>query len=258
MESAGLLSWKTLGPAGLSLLAMVVLMTSCAGGGGIIPAASQPTGGYPPVNSISVSGSGEAYGTPDIAYVQLGVDTAGTNLGQAVSQNNSAMERVRQALLDAGIAEEDLQTTNFNVWIEDKTDPQTGQLTGERVYHVQNTLNVTVRDIAKIGDMLDVALNAGANTVYGLSFGISDTTALESEARRKAVEDARTRAQELAEALGVTLGNPIIISESTGGGVVVPMYAVEAAAGRGGGAPPISQGQMAVTVSVSVVYSISQ
>ena len=255
METASLLSWKTLGPAGLLLLAMVVLMTSCAGGGGVLPPAQQ--GGYPPPNSISVSGTGEAYGTPDVAYIQLGVDTAGADLGQAVTQNNSAMERVKQALLDAGIAEEDLQTTNFNVWIEDKTDPQTGQFTGERVYHVQNTLNVTVRDISKIGDVIDAALNAGANTVYGLTFGISDTTALESEARRKAVEDARTRAQELADALGVTLGDPIIVSESTGGGVV-PMYAVEAAGGRGGGAPPISQGQMAVTVSVSVVYSISQ
>jgi len=255
METASLLSWKTLGPAGLSLLAMVVLMTGCAGGGGVLPPAQQ--GGYPPSNSISVSGTGEAYGTPDVAYIQLGVDTAGADLGQAVSQNNSAMERVKQALLDAGIAEEDLQTTNFNVWIEDKTDPQTGQLTGERVYHVQNTLNVTVRDISKIGDVIDAALNAGANTVYGLTFGISDTTALESEARRKAVEDARTRAQELADALGVRLGDPIIVSESTGGGVV-PMYAVEAAVGRGGGAPPISQGQMAVTVSVSVVYSIIQ
>jgi uncharacterized protein YggE len=258
MENASLLNWKTLGPAGLSLLAMVVLMTSCAGGGGVVPVPSQPSSGYPPTNSISVSGSGEAYGTPDIAYIQLGVDTAGADLGQAVAQNNSAMERVKQALLDAGIAQEDLQTTNFNVWIEDKTDPQTGQLTGERVYHVQNTLNITVRDIAKIGDVIDAALNAGANTVYGLTFGISDTTALESEARRKAVEDARTRAQELADALGVRLGNPIIVSESTGGGIVVPMFAVEAAAGRGGGAPPINQGQMAVTVSVSVVYSISQ
>lgn len=213
----------------------------------------------PPTNSISVSGTGEAFGAPDVAYVYLGVDTVDANVGAAVDQANKDLAAIIEAITALGIAPEDIQTANFNVYPEDRYNPQTGQPTGERVYHVQQSLNITVRDITQAGAVIDAGLNAGADTVNGLSFGIADTTALEQEARQKAVEDARNRAGELATAFGVTLGEPIIISEVFGTGPVYP-YAARAEAmnaGVGGAAPSqINPGQLSVNVQISVTFAI--
>lgn len=256
MENKQLISWKVIGPVGLALMGILALATSCAGGGpvtgGGVPSSS--TGGYV-VNSITVTGVGEASGSPDVAYVDLGVDVSNSDLGKAIAQANQAMESIMDAMKQMGVADEDMQTTNFNVWPEDRYDPQTGQPTGERIYHVQNTLHVTVRDIAKVGEVLDAGLEAGANNVYGLYFGVDDTSKLEAKARTEAVADARDRAEQLAEALGVKLGDPIIISEGYGSGpILVERVPVEG--GGGGGAPPISGGQYTISMGITVTFAI--
>lgn len=213
-----------------------------------------------PVNSISVTGSGESYGAPDVAYVSLGTDTKDSNVGTAVDQANTNLAAIVEAIKAAGVAPEDIQTANFNVYPEDIYNPQTGTSTGERVYHVSQTINITVRDIAQAGAVIDAGLTAGANTVNGLSFGIADTTALEQEARLKAVEDAKQRANELAAAFGVTVGDPIIISEvNIGGGYPITFARNDMAAGIGGAAPTqIQAGQLSVSVTVSVTFAISK
>lgn len=256
-------SWKLFGPLGLGMLAIVALATSCAGvAGGGSPVAQVPTGPNYIPNSISVSGVGDANGTPDIAYVSLGVNVVNKDVGVAVSEAAERMQALMDAMKQAGIAEEDMQTVGFNVWPEDKYDPQSGQPTGDRVYHVDNMLSIKVRDLATTGSVIEAGLNAGANTVAGLSFSVDDTTALEAEARREAVENARARAQQLAEALGVTLGQPIMAIDG-GGGFPQPVYA----AGMGGGmgmdsaaaaAPAITPGQLTVSSTVTIVFAIEQ
>jgi uncharacterized protein YggE len=253
MNHSKFTSWKTVGMAGLALLAVVALVASL----GVLPAAAQipvPEGAMP---SVSVSGFGQAFGAPDVAYVEMGVDIVNTDVGAAVTQANETMEAVTDAIVATGVAEEDIRTTNFNVW-SDFYDPATGEQTTERVYHVQNMVRVTVRDVSQVSSVIEAGLNAGANSIFGLNFGIDDPSALEQEARLQAIEDARDRAQKLADAMGVTLGEPVIISETFGGPVQPIPFEAAAVGLGGGGAPPISGGQLSVSVQVNVTFALSE
>lgn len=213
--------------------------------------------GEPSVNSISVSGSGEVFGTPDIAYVNLGVDNTDQFVGQAINNANSTMTALVNALKEVGIDEKDIQTTGFNVFPEDRFDPQTGQATGERIYHVNMSVNVVVRDIASVGRVIQAGLSGGANTINGLSFGIADPTALEDQAREKAVADARARAEKLAEAFGVTVGAPIQISETFGSGVI-PLASEGRATFAAQANTQINPGQLSVSVQVNVTFAMGE
>jgi uncharacterized protein YggE len=213
-------------------------------------------------NTLSVSGVGQASAAPDIAYVDLGVTTSGPDVGPAVEQTNQAARRVMQAILEVGVDEADVQTTNFNVWSEDRSgalpvspegDAPAAQTT--TIYHAENDLHVTVRDVDQLGDVIQAGLDAGANQVRGVNFGIEETTAVQAEARAQAVEDARQRAEDLADEMGVSLGDPIVISEGTGGAGPYPVLEA-AATGLGGGGPSISPGQLTVQVQVYVTYQL--
>ncbi|HEX9675982.1 MAG TPA: SIMPL domain-containing protein [Anaerolineales bacterium] len=236
----------------------VVLCALLVAGCGLLSQARPAAEAEPTGESISVSGFGEATGTPDIATVQLGVSVTADTIGAAIEQSNQTVERVRQAVLGQGIAETDLQSINFNVWPEDKFDPATGQQTGERVYHVDSTLQVKVRDIGQVSEVIQTGLDAGANNIWGLTYGIDDSAALEAEARTKALQDAADRAQQLANALGVSLGDPIAVSELVGG--LSPFFGAEAAFARGmggGGGPPLSPGELTVQIQVDVMYGVA-
>ncbi len=241
------LNWKTLSAAATVML-LVVAFLSIAGGS----VGAQDT----PSRTISVSGTGEAYGTPDVAYVNLGIDVTDSDIGKALDSANTSMAAIVAAITDTGVDAKDVQTVNFNVYPEDKYDPQTGQATGERVYHVQNSVNVTVRDMTKVGTVMQAGLGAGANTVNGLSFGISDTKPLEQDARLQAVADARARAQALADAFGVKLGDVISVSEGYGSVPVPITYAKADAFAAGGAAPQVNPGQLSVNVQLSVTFAI--
>ena len=254
MRKNYLSNWKSVGVAGAALLALVALFLTA---GGPPVAAQTPDLPDADVPSVSVSGFGQAYGSPNVAYVEMGVDIVNSDVGEAVTEANNVMEAVTAAIAATGVAPEDIRTTGFNVW-SDFFDPQTGEQTTQRIYHVQNMVRVTVRDVEQVSIVIDAGLSAGANSVFGLSFGIDDTTQLEEDARLDAVANARDRAQKLADAMGVTLGDPIFISESFSGGPVQP-FAFDMAQGAGGaGAPPISGGQLSVSVQVNVTFAIAQ
>lgn len=211
--------------------------------------------------SISVSGFGEATGIPDMAVVQFAVEVEAEDIADAIDESNRTVDSIREALLGMGIAETDLQSTSFNVWPEDEFDRLTGQPTGVRTYHVDSTLSATLRDIFRVSEMLQTGLDAGATNIWGLTFGIDDTAALEAEARAQALQDAKARAAQLAESIGVSLGEPIAVSELAGGGVVT--FGAEFASARpmgggGGGGPPISLGELTVTVQVDVMYRVEE
>ncbi len=234
---------------GLILIVVLVLGTGCG-------SLSQGANSYP-INTISVGGSGQASGQPDNATVMLGVSVSDANVGDAVSKSNETMQAITDAMTALGIEAKDIQTTNFNVWPEDRYD-NTGQPTGQRVYHVDSTVQVKVRNLETVGDVIDKGLQAGANNVGGLNFGIENSDALESDARTKALDDAHRKASELAAAMGVILGDPIIVTESSGGFSPIAYGKVEVAQAAGGGAPPISAGELSVQVDVSVTYRINR
>jgi hypothetical protein len=213
--------------------------------------------GGPLVETITVTGFGEATGQPDVASVQLGVSVADPDVGEAVARSNQATKDITLALVELGVSSEDIQTSNFGVWPEDRYDPQTGQATGERIFHVDSTVVAKIRDIEKVGEAIGVALEAGANNVFGLTFSIDDSTALEAEARADAIDNARQRAEQLAQQFGVGLGEVVTINESTYGPPVT-YSAGYFGVGGGEGAPPISEGSLSLTVTVNVTYAIER
>ncbi len=223
---------------------------------------AEAPGAQPLTETISVTGFGEATGLPDMATIQLGVEVEAASVVEAIERSNQTVDAVRQAILGMGIAETDVQSTNFNTWREDQFDRATGQPTGEVIYHVDSTLMIQVRNIGQVSEVIQTGLDAGANNVFGLTFGIDDTVALEAEARAAALQDARDRAEQLASALGVTLREPLVASELAGGGI--SPFVAEAALvrsvglGGGGGGPPLSPGELTVRIQVDVVYAIER
>lgn len=208
--------------------------------------------------TISVSGFGETVGAPDIATIELGVEVEAPEVAQAIESSNEIVEQVTEALIGAGVATNDIQSTRFNVWREEGFDRLTGQPTDEVTYHVDSTVRVIARDIDQISSVIQTGLDAGANNVFGLTFGIDDTAELAAEARLLALDDAKDRAQQLADALGLTLGKPLVVSELAGG---TPFSTVSEAAflrgiGGGGGGPPLSPGELSVGVQVDVMYEV--
>jgi uncharacterized protein len=232
-------------------VAAMLLLSACAA-----PVTAQSTPGAEQPRTISVVGSGIAYGSPDVATVQVGVQTRGTDPGQAVSTNSERMEALIAAIRAMGIAQNDIQTTNFSVYAQQDYDPRTGQPSETITYVVDNTVSITVRDLEDLGDVLTGAVSNGANSVYGVSFSVADRGALEAEAREKAMADARARAQHLAQVAGVTLGEPHNISEQFSGGGPIPVYYARDAAVGMGGQVPVETGQIGVNLQVAVTYVI--
>jgi uncharacterized protein YggE len=233
------------------LLSLIVLLSAC--GTAVAPAID--TGG-PMTDTITVTGYGEARGNPDMATVSVGFTITESDVSEAVAQSNETIAAITAAMKELGIEEVDIQTTGFNVWPEDVWDPQTGQATGEKRYHVDSTMQINIRTIDDVGKVLETALTNGANSIYGLNFGIQDTGDLAVQARSVALENARNRAEAIAEGLGLAIGEVSSVTDQSGGNIYPYFVQAGMGLGGGGGEPPISQGQMVVSVSVSVTYEI--
>jgi len=228
-----------------AMLILVLLVSACA------PASNQNA------RTLSVSGSGDALLSPDIAYIYIGVHTENTTAAEAVTENTSQTEALMQAIRDFGIDEKDIRTTNFSIYPMDRFDPASGLPSGEKTYAVDNTVYVTVRELATLGDLLDTAVQAGANTINSVQFDVAEKDEALKQARADAVKDAEAQAQSLAQAAGLSLGEiqsisflnaqPYPIFDGKGGGGM----AVDQAA-----AVPIQPGQLTFTVSVNVTYNL--
>jgi uncharacterized protein YggE len=192
--------------------------------------------------TLSVTGTGIVTITPDIAYISIGVHTEEPTASEAVDANNAQTQKVIDSLKKSGVAAEDIRTSNFSIWPNQKYDPA-GQPVGT-TYAVDNTVYVTIRDISKMGELLDAAISAGANTIYSVSFDLADKSADSKKAR------------DLAAAAGVTLGAVQNISYSDSGSAPYMEYGK----GGGGGAPaasvPINPGTLQLTSTVSMTYFI--
>ena len=229
----------------IGLILALVSLSACA-----TPVTTQAT--PPPLRTLNVTGSGKVFIAPDIAYISIGVHTEGESASDAVTKNSEQAQKITGAIKGMGVDPKDIQTTNFNISPQQKYDDK-GQLIGI-IYVVDNTVYVTIRDLTKIGGLLDEVTKAGANNVYGIQFDLADKTSATSEARKIAVESARTQAQELAQAAGVTLGAVQTINTYNS-------YPVSVYEGKGGGAMaasdvPISPGQLSLTIEVNIVYEI--
>jgi len=239
-----------------ALVALAAVGACAFSGGSQVPVAQaqQTTVASPAVRHITVVGRGKVTVEPDIAMLNLGVQTKAEKVDEAVSENQEIMEAILEALDEAGVAEEDIRTAYYNIYLDEGYyGPEVAR---EPVYRVYNMVIVKVRDLDSIGAILDAVIKAGANQIQGVNFTLEDWTQAEVEAREKAMENARERAEHLAQLADAQLGQVISVSEVIGGGMLQPP--VEMAAGLGGGAGPISPGQLDYSTSIQVTYAIEQ
>ena len=202
--------------------------------------------------TITVTGTGMVTLTPDIAYITIGVHSQDASASVAMTSNNTSAQAVIAAIKAAGVADKDIQTTNFSIYPQQQYDTN-GKLTGI-IYMVDNSVYVTVRDLTKLGGLLDSSVTAGANTINSISFDVADKTAALSQARLAAVANAKKQADELTGATGVTLGTVQTISyyDSTPP-VAVPMARLASA---DSGNVPVQVGSMQISTTVTIIYEI--
>jgi len=204
--------------------------------------------------TLNVSGNGTIYLTPDIANIYIGVHTEDPVIATAVSNNNTQTQALVDALKNAGVAVKDIQTSNFSVYTSQSYDKLTGQSTGSN-YAVDNTVYITLRDLSKLGSLLNTAVAAGANNINSITFDVADKTAAMAQARQKAMVNAISLATELAQTAGVKLGEIQNVSYSDNS--PMPYYGM---GGGGAAAPnasvPIQPGQTQISVTVSVTYTL--
>lgn len=240
----------------ISVLSIVVLLvgaltlTGCA-----LFQAPQQTTAPENVRTLTVNGTGKVILVPDIAYINIGVHSEAPDVSSSLSNNNALATAISNALQAEGVELKDIQTANFNVYPMQQYDTM-GQVTGT-VYVVDNTVYITVRDLSKLGKLLDVSIKSGANNIYGINFDIADRESALVSARDLAIKDAQSKAQSVAGVAGVTLGEVQAIS-ATNSSYVQPYSAYGMGGGASGLEPsvPISAGQIVITYDVNLTYAI--
>ncbi len=206
---------------------------------------------------ISVSGQGKVAAKPDIASISLGVNALAPSVAEARTQAATSMDGMINSMKANGVDEKDIQTSSLSIYPEyNYLDDGRQELRG---FRVQNTVNAKIRDIDKTGEIVDEAVEAGGNdaVINSISFSIDKPEDLQKQAREQAVADAKARAETLAQAAGVSLGDAISISESS---YIPPVYYEGAARDSAAGAPvpetPIEAGELDVTVDVTITFAI--
>lgn len=206
--------------------------------------------------TISLSGHGEVKAAPDMAIVTTGVSTQAATAADALAANTTAMTALFAALKAAGIAEKDMQTSNF--MIQPRYDYNDGKQPPLLVgYDVSNNVTVTVRQVDGLGALLDTVVKAGSNQINGISFDVSKPTEALDEARRLAAADATRKAKLYAETMGVTLGPVLSISEGVSYQPPVPMLRTAAAPMADAARPvPVAAGEQTLAMDVNITWEI--
>ncbi|MHC1631617.1 MAG: SIMPL domain-containing protein [Methanotrichaceae archaeon] len=206
-------------------------------------------------STLIVTGTGEVNAEPDMVIVVLGVETSDVSAANAVTENMQLMTDTVKALNDAGVSEDYIKTSRFDIFpVRDWTD---GEYSDVVEFEVTNQVTFTMNNLTDetdIGELLDIAVSAGANTVESVSFGLSNPTSVQEEALADAVADAMKKAKAIAEAAGVNLGKILTISESGSAPIPVEnrMYFVPGS----DSSTPIMPSDVEVKASVTIIYEI--
>lgn len=201
---------------------------------------------------VSVEGLGAVDATPDMAEISTGVTARADSARRALDASSAGMRRLMETLRQAGIAEGDIRTSNFNLspWYEPRKGNRPRRISG---YQVSNQVTVRIREISRLGAILDAVVTAGANRVSGVRFGVAEPRSLMDEARRLAVADARRRAALYAEAAGAKLGTVIAIEEHGARPRPPRMMALETVRAA---SVPVAPGTQRLTVSITVRFAL--
>jgi hypothetical protein len=229
-------------------IAAALLIAGCA--------APQATAADPAAapRTITVNGEGQAHAAPDMAVISIGVQSDALTAAAALRQNSADMSATIAKLKELGVADRDIQTSGLSVnpRYDYETTPQQPKVTG---FTASNSVTVRLRDLSKAGDVIDEAVQSGANSLGGISFGFDDPKPLYNEARTDAVADAKAKATLLTEAAGVRLGKLLYIQDGYVAQPMPKMYSarMEMAADS---SVPMEAGESTVTASISLVYEI--
>jgi uncharacterized protein len=238
----------SLGLAGAAAVGAPGAIARAGAGPDATPAVSAAAPG-----TIKVIGSGSVPLAPDAASVTVGVDVSASALAEAQAEANSTMEAILESIAGQGIESDDVQTSSYSVNPIRDYDPQTGVPGAVSGFQVTNMVLVRVKAVDELGALLDAVVAAGANNIFGVSFYNQEPGAAATEARGLAVEDARTKAAELADAAGLILGRILSIAESSA--VIGPLY--DAKQGGQGAGAPIAPGTNAISATVEVTFELS-
>ncbi|MEP7157844.1 MAG: SIMPL domain-containing protein [Chloroflexota bacterium] len=216
---------------------------------------SEPTRSPSDAGSIVVSGTGRVAVQPDIADLRLGVSVARLTVDEARNDAASTMAAILAALDSAGIAKKDVRTSLLSLQPRyEYRDNQPPRLSG---YELANVVEVTVRDLARIADAIDGALKAGATSMDGLTFRLADPAPAEREARKLAMAQARSRADVLAEAAGVTITGVQSVVEDGANQPPHPFAKAERMMLAADASTPVESGSLEISVRVTVAYRTS-
>lgn len=211
-----------------------------------------PARAQTPPPAISVTGEATVSVAPDQAQIDGGVATDAKTAREASDTNNAAMGKVLLALKGAGIDEKDYQTSRLSLQPQYAPN-RSGSSSPVVGYRATNRVTIRIRDVTKVASMIDVLVGAGANDIGGINFVVSQASKLLDEAREQAIADARRKAQIYAKAAGVTLGEPVSITEEGSG---TPMFRAKVAGGMAASAAPVAQGEETLSVTVHVSWGI--
>ena len=206
----------------------------------------------PEQGTVTFSGTGEIFAKPDLVTTSFSVLTQAKTVAEALSGNTQKMNAVVDFMKSQGVAEKDLKTTNFNIFPRYEYQKGKSVLVG---YEVDQSLEVKIRDLSKIGQILQGGADAGANQVGDLNFTVDKADELKSQARLLAIGQAKAKAKELTSQLGVKLGKITNFSENGGFPIIFGMSKAMSE-GMGGGAPQIQTGENKIEVTVSITYEI--
>jgi len=209
-------------------------------------------------NTVTITGEGRVDATPDVGQVNVTIVTENVNSETAQNENVEQFNKVVASLKQLGIEEKDLKTTSYTVYpVYDYTDGTRTQ----RGFEVNQSLQVKIRNLDTSGDVIRVASANGVNQVSGLSFVVDEPEQYKEEARRLALENAKQKAQELSDVLGVNLGKIISFSESSSGDYnPTPVFRESAAMndtfGTGGATPQFQEGSEEIVIYATIVYEV--
>jgi uncharacterized protein YggE len=240
---------------GVALIMPVVALTGCARGATTVETVNltnQQVG-------IWVSGEGKVTVVPDVANLSLGIEAQETTVVEAQAEASVAMDSVRTALVDSGVAEKDIQTQYFSIYQVTRWDDNKQE---EIVigYRVSNMVNAKIRAIDKTGAIIDAVVVAGGDLtrINSISFAVDDPSIYYGEAREKAMADAKAKAEQLAGLAGVRLGKATYVSEGIQvPSPVYPRYEYGAVPAPAPVTTPISPGETEVILTVQVAYAIA-
>jgi uncharacterized protein YggE len=210
-----------------------------------------------PKDTISFSGEGKTVGIPDVATITLSVISEKMTAKETLAENSLKTNEIIKFAKESGVADKDVKTQSYYL------SPRYDWLEGKRIsrgYQLTSTLLVKIRDLDKVGDIIEGAVTRGANQVGDVQFVIDDLEKLKTDARRKAIENAKNRAQAIAATAGLNLGKIVGFSETSSPDVYPKTYYLEMGVGGGGSAaaPNMERGSQEIVMNVSLTFELKR